>query len=280
MNIERIDSQKHHVIQTLRDLQNEKSRAGIGAFHVEGTMLVSRALDYGPGVRYLICTDRFLSSPESRNIQTAAEQAEINIYSVTEGLMTKIVPGKPAPVVVAVVERRLYKPSELLDGENPLLMLIDRCENPDNLGMLLRSLDAAGVDGVAITSDSVDPFSRLCVRASRGSVLSLRLSIVSEPEKWLAQAQEKGFKAVASSAHGTKSIWTTDLNGSRILIVGNEHTGVRQSIRDMADWFIHIPMLGKMESLNIAVSAAIIAYEAARQRADIGHTNPSPVDIP
>ncbi|MEN6521513.1 MAG: RNA methyltransferase [Armatimonadota bacterium] len=266
MDIERIDSQKHQVIQMLRDLQTERSRAETGAFHVEGAMLVSRALEYGPGVRCIVFTDKFLSSAECQSIQIASEQSGVNIYSVTEGLMTKIVPAKPAPGVVAVVERRLYKPSELLDGENPLLMLIDRCENPDNLGMLLRSLDAAGVDGVAITSDSVDPFSRLCVRASRGSVLSLRLAIVSEPENWLAQAQEEGFKVVASSAHATKNIWATDFTGSRVLIVGNEHTGVRQSIRDIADWFIQIPMAGKMESLNIAVSSAIMAYEAARQR--------------
>lgn len=266
MDIERIDSQKHQVIQMLRDLQTEKVRTETGAFHIEGTMLVSRALDYGPGIRCIIFTDKFLASTESESIQAAAEQAGISAYSVTEGLMSKIVPAKPASGVVAVVERRLHKPSELLDGENPLLMLIDRCENPDNLGMLLRSLDAAGVDGVAITSDSVDPFSRLCVRASRGSVLSLRLAIVSEPENWLAQAQEKGFRVVASSAHAAKNIWTTDFAGSRILIVGNEHTGVRQSIRDIADWFIKIPMAGKMESLNIAVSSAIMAYEAARQR--------------
>jgi len=266
MNIERIDSQKHQIIKTLRDVQTEKSRAEIGAFHVEGAMVTSRALDYGSGTRFVVCTDRFISSPESERVLQAAEKRGVGVYSVTEGLMSKIVPGKPAPGVVAAVERKLHNPLELLEGENPFLVLIDRCENPDNLGMILRSLDAAGVDGVVITSDSVDPFNRLCVRASRGSVLSLKLSIVADHDGWIKKAQEAGFKAIASSAHGTKAIWEADFTGKSILIVGNEHTGVRQSIREQADSFIYIPMAGKMESLNIAVAAAIIAYEAARQR--------------
>jgi len=168
--------------------------------------------------------------------------------------------------VFAVVERRLFDTYSLLVGPSPLIILIDQCENPDNLGMLLRSLDAAGVDGVVLTSDSVDPFSKLCVRASRGAVLSLRLATVDKPEEWIARAKETGYRVLASSAHGTQTIWTADFTGSAIVVVGNEHTGVRQSIRQMADSVVVVPMKGRMESLNIAVAGAIMAYEAARQR--------------
>lgn len=266
-NIKPIDGQKHPLIQILRDIQTEKGRDEHGAFHVENPMLVSRALDYAGGVRFIICTDRFLASDEAAKVIDAAKGANVELYRVTEGLMAKIIPAKPAPGVVACVDRRLYEPLHLLDGDSPLIMLVDKCENPDNLGMLLRSLDAAGVDGVAVTSDGCDPFNRLCVRASRGSVLSLRLSVVDEPEKWIAEAKNQGFKVIASSAHGADNIWNVDFTGPTIMVVGNEHTGVRQSIRDLADSFIYIPMVGKMESLNIAVSGAVIAYEAARQRA-------------
>ncbi|MDO8682375.1 MAG: RNA methyltransferase [Armatimonadota bacterium] len=267
--IERIDSQKHPIIQILRDIQTEKGRDEHGAFHVEGSMVVRRALEYGGRALFILVTDKFASSTESKDIIEAAKAAGVDVFEVTEGLLTKILPAKPSPGVIACVERRLYEPANLLEGENSLLILIDRCENPDNLGMLLRSLDAAGVDGVAITSDSVDPFSRLSVRASRGSVLSLKLSIVSNPEEWLVAAQQKGFKVSASSTHGAVNVWTVDLKGPTIIVVGNEHTGVRQSIRDLADSFVFIPMAGKMESLNIAVAGAILAYEAVRQRWEV-----------
>lgn len=266
MNIERIDSQKHPVIQILRELQTEKGREHHQSFHVEGTMVVSRALDYGTKVRFVVCTDKF----ESSEILPATERLGVDVYQVTEGLMGKVIPCKPPPVIVASVERRLYDPLVLPDKANSVLMLIDRCENPDNLGMLLRSLDAAGIDGVALTSDSVDPFNRLCVRASRGSVLSLRLCLVTNPEQWLAQTQEKGFHVTASSAHGSKSVWDIDFTSPSVIVVGNEHTGVRDTIREIADSFVRIPMAGKMESLNIAVAGAILAYEAARQRAVSG----------
>jgi TrmH family RNA methyltransferase len=229
-------------------------------------MIVGRALDYSSNVQFVLFTDRFVDSPDSIPIISAAGKLGIKVYSATEGLIGKIVPAKPPTPVIAAVRRQLYNPSELLEGKNPLLVLIDQCENPDNLGMILRSLDAAGIDGVVLTSDSVDPFNRLCVRASRGSVLSLRLAIIDNPENWLAKAQKNGFKVIASSAHGSDIIWSADFTGPVIMVVGNEHTGVRQSIRDITDSFIYIPMEGKMESLNIAVAGAIIAYEAARQR--------------
>jgi TrmH family RNA methyltransferase len=266
MSIERINSQKHSIIQTLRDVQTEKSRQQLGLFPVEGIMVVRRALDYGTDVRSVVCTDKFVASPESASILSAADRLGVGVYQVSEGLMSKVVPAKPTPLVVAMVERRLHDALSLLEGENPLLVLIDQCENPDNLGMLLRSLDAAGVDGIVLTSDSVDPFNRLCVRASRGSVLSLKLSIVSKPEDWVKQAREKAFRVFSSSAHGAVSFWTESYTGPSIIVVGNEHTGVRQSIRDESDSFVFIPMSGKMESLNIAVAGAILAYEAARQR--------------
>lgn len=261
-----IDGQKHPIMQTLKDIQTEKGREETGAFHVENPMLVGRALNYAHGVRFVVCTDRFLSSEDAPKVAEAAKTAGVELYRVTEGLMAKIIPSKPAPGVVACVERRICDPTDLLEGENRLIMLIDRCENPDNLGMLLRSLDAAGVDGVALTSDGCDPCNRLCVRASRGSVLSLNIGVVAEPENWIIVAKSRGFRVIASSAHGADNFWKADFTGRVILVVGNEHTGVRQSIRDIADSFIYVPMVGKMESLNIAVAGAIIAYEAVRQR--------------
>jgi TrmH family RNA methyltransferase len=254
------------VLQTLREIQTPKGREEKGLFHVEGPMVVRRALDYGGIVPFVVLVDRFAASPESADILEAARYAGSAVYTVTEGLMAKIVPAKPAPTVVAGVERRLHEPESLLEGEAPLIFLIDRCDNPDNLGMLLRSLDAAGVDGVALTSDSADPFNRLCVRASRGSVLSLRLALIVDPDEWVRQTKERGFRIFASSAHGADSFWKADFKGPVVAVVGNEHTGVRESIREASDGLIYIPMSGKMESLNIAVAGAVIAYEAARQR--------------
>jgi len=264
--IEQIHSQKHPAAQTLREIQMEKGREGLGLFHVEGEMVVRRALDYGAGVRFVVLADRFRSTPDAAELLAAAERSGVGAFQVSEGLMGKIVAGKPPPGVVACVERRLHPPASLLDGPAPLIFLVDRCENPDNLGMLLRSLDAAGVDGVVLTSDGVDPFSRLSVRASRGSILSLRLAITDHPKQWLAQARERGFRILAASAHGTESIWSADFRGRALVAVGNEHEGLRPSVRETADSIVVIPMAGRMESLNIAVAAAILAYEAVRQR--------------
>ena len=263
----RIDGQKHPIIELLRDLQTEKGRAEFGQFYVEGPMIVLRAIEYGARIEAIICTDKFALAEASESILSPARESGVKVYAVTEGLMGKVVPAKPPPGVVAIVERKLHRPSDILTGTSPIIFMVDRCENPDNLGMLLRSLDAAGVDGVVLTDDSVDPFSRLSVRASRGSVLSLKLSIAEHPEEWIVDAKSRGFQVAASSAHGNDGLWMVDFRKPTVVVVGNEHTGVRESIRELADVFTRIPMVGKMESLNIAVSGAILAYEAARQRA-------------
>lgn len=242
--IRQIDSQKHPVIETLRDIQTEKGRNTLSSFHVEGTMLVRRALDYGGHVSSVIFTNKFAATEESEDIISEAENQGIGVYAISEGLMAKVVPAKPAPGVVACVERKLYDPSDLLTQKSPLIFMIDKCENPDNLGMLLRSLDAAGVDGVVLTSDSADPFNRLSVRASRGSVLSLKLSTVCRPEDWIRQAIEQGFQVFATSAHAEDSFWKSNLTGPVIIVVGNEHTGVRPSIKELSNEFITIPMSG------------------------------------
>jgi|YelNatPaOPRAMG01_1025707.scaffolds.fasta_scaffold98940_2 TrmH family RNA methyltransferase len=259
--VENIGSQKHWVIELMRDIQTHKGRMTRGAFHVEGAMVVRRALQAGR-TRFILCTDRFANSSEF----TDFGGLDVDCYVVSEGLMSKAVPAKPVPGITACVDLLLEEPASLLEGYSPLIFLVDRCENPDNLGMLLRSLDAAGIDGVVLTDDGADPFNRLSVRASRGAVLNLKLAIVHDSEIWVNAARLRNFKIIATSAHGDVCIWDEDLTVPLVIIVGNEHTGVRESLKILSDSVVYLPMSGLMQSLNIAVAGAVVAYEAIRQR--------------
>jgi len=245
----------------MRAVQTHKGRMAHGAFHIEGAMIVRRALQTDR-VRFIVCTDRFADSEDFVSLGDLC----VDCYIVSEGLMSKTIPAKPAPNVVACVDLVLEDPAALLQGISPMLFLVDCCENPDNLGMLLRSLDAAGVDGVVLTDDGADPFNRLSVRASRGAVLSLKLAVIHDPEVWVSAARGRNFRVISTSAHGNVCVWDEDLTVPLVFIVGNEHTGVRESLKSLSDSIVYLPMSGLMQSLNIAVAGAVTAYEAVRQR--------------
>ncbi len=164
------------------------------------------------------------------------------------------------------MERRVASLSQVLSGECPLVQMVECCENADNLGMLLRSTDAAGVDGVILAADTTDPFSRRVVRGSRGAVFTVPICLQADPRRVIEEAKNNGFRVIATSAHADMPYTSVDYTGPTLIVVGNEHTGISDIVRGLADAVVRIPMRGKINSLNIAVAASVVLYEAVRQR--------------
>ncbi len=145
-------------------------------------------------------------------------------------------------------------------------MMVESCENADNLGMLLRSTDAAGISSVILTENTVDPFCRRSVRGSRGAVFTVPICMHRNSAEVIEAARKNGLRVIATSANADLSYDSPDYTLPTMLIVGNEHTGISNTVRKMADAVVRIPMLGRINSLNIAVAASLVMYEAVRQR--------------
>ena len=144
--------------------------------------------------------------------------------------------------------------------------MVEHGENADNLGMLLRSADAAGASSVVLAAGTTDPFSRRAVRGSRGAVFSLPICIAGFARRAIEEASGRGLRIVATSANADTEYTAFDYTGPVMIVVGNEHTGLSAETRALADAVVRIPMLGRIHSLNIAVAASLVLYEAARQR--------------
>lgn len=262
----RVSGQKDPVMLLLRELQTEEGRRRVGRFFAEGEELVRRAFDYGGTVHAVIFTDKYAATPGARELRETAALAGVEAYSCTEGLVAKILDAKPTPECLAIVERVVRPLADIFEGERPLVQMVENCENADNLGMLLRSTDAAGVTGVVLSGDTTDPFHRRVVRGSRGAVFTVPICIHRDPAKVIEEARERGLRVIATSAN-TDTLYTdVDYSSPTMIVVGNEHTGISENVREMADSVARIPMLGKINSLNIAVAASVMLYEAARQR--------------
>ena len=139
-------------------------------------------------------------------------------------------------------------------------------QDPGNLGAIIRSAVAAGSSGIIVDRSSADPYSWKALRGSMGCTFRLPIANTDDTFETLRQARRHGWVIVATSPHTGTSIYDATLNGRVILLVGNEGSGLESKLRQEVDLTLSIPMSGKIESLNVAVATAIIAYEIKRQR--------------
>lgn len=262
----KITGQKDPLIALLRELTTEEGRLRSRRFFAEGEELVMRAFDYGGGVESLVLTERFASSTRSEAVLSRATSAGMEVGVTSEGLIAKTLEAKPVPECVAIVERKVARLEHVLSGERRLVLMVEHGENADNLGMLLRSTDAAGVDGVVLAADTTDPFARRVVRGSRGAVFTVPISIQHDAAVVVERARTSGFQVIASSAGSDVHHTRIDYAKPTMFVVGNEHVGISETVRREADAVVRIPMRGRINSLNIAVAASILLYEAIRQR--------------
>lgn len=264
--MEKISGQKDPIIQLLREIGSEDGRRRNNRFFAEGEELVKRAFDYGGEVDCVIFTDKFAASDAGQLLAQRAASDGKRSYYTTEGLLSKILEAKPTPECLAIVERRVAGLSDVLSIECPLIQMVERGENADNLGMLLRSTDASAITGVILTA-TTDPFARRVVRGSRGAVFTMPICIQQDTAKVISEAKADGIQVIATSANTDIAYTSVDFTQPTMIIVGNEHVGISDIARDMSDAVVRIPMMGKINSLNIAVAASVVMYEAVRQRA-------------
>lgn len=211
-------------------------------------------------------TEGFSQSESSFDL-IASMPTTAQIYRCSEGLLAKCLEAKPTPECVAIVRKNYRDWQPLVSGgATPLWVGIDQGENADNLGMLLRSAEAAGVDGVLLAGGTVDAWGRRVVRAARGAMFSLRMSTHNSTLEAVEIAQSAGVQVISTSAKATETYTEVDYCLPTMILVGNEHHGIEEAVVERSDRCVYIPMLGHIHSLNIAVAASLMLYEAQRQR--------------
>lgn len=259
----RITSPTNPRIKAAALLKERKERERTGLFLIEGSREIERALAAGIEVVQAYCGE-YLDPEEAR---TVAELGKLERFVVTEvcGSVLKKLSSRENPPGVVVVARM---PSPSLAGfkppQNALLLVAVGLEKPGNLGALLRSADAAGADAVLVAG-GVDVYSPQVIRNSTGVVFSL--PTFAAPEQavldWLEEHQ---MPLVATTPHTDQVYWDADLRGPVAIVLGPEHTGLGEGWLKRATLKVKIPMQGQADSLNVSVTAALMLYEAERQR--------------
>ena len=152
------------------------------------------------------------------------------------------------------------------EGKLPLLMILENLQDPGNLGTILRAGEAAGVTGIIMSADTVDIYNPKVIRSTMGSIYRMPFIYVENLEQVVRQLNASGVHTYAAHLKGKNSYDAEDYTQKAAFLIGNEGNGLRDEIADAAEIYVKIPMCGAVESLNAAIAATVLMFEAARQR--------------
>lgn len=261
--MEKITSAQNPKIKALMELQGKsRARRESGLFVVEGRREIEHCLEGGYELSSVFYCPEIL--PE-----LPAGIDESIVFELSSSVYGKVAYREGTEGIIAEVRSKslgLDGLAALLEGrENPLLMVLESVEKPGNLGAVLRSADAAGADAVLICDPLTDIYNPNLIRASIGAVFTVPVVACSSEDaiRWL---QQRGFAILTAQLQDSSLYYDCNMTGATAIVMGTESTGLSDQWRRAATAHIRIPMLGRLDSLNVSVSAAILLFEAIRQR--------------
>jgi TrmH family RNA methyltransferase len=246
----------------LRD-RRERDRAGLTL--VDGAREVRRALDAGSEVVEAFVCDPLLAGPDARAALDMLRGRGVSIHSTSEAVFAKLAFGERAEGILAVVRIPSTALADLALPDDPLVVVIEGVEKPGNIGAVLRSADGAGADAVIAASPRTDLFNPNAIRASAGTMFAVQTGAAPTPEV-LAWLRDRSVRIVAARVGAGRPYTEADLSGPLALVLGAEADGLTDAWVAAGIEAVNLPMLGVADSLNVSTSAAILLYEARRQR--------------
>ena len=234
---------------------------------LDGAHLVADAIAANVAIHVAAVTAAALESPALHELAGRLSQRRVEIVMVSAPVMDAISPVRSPSAIVALASRPRDRGAEIYDaGRSPLVVIAVDIQDPGNVGAIVRVAEAAGASGLVASGASANPFGWKALRGSMGSALRLPIG-GGDPSTAIATARQHRCRIVATVPRAGRTVFDLDLTTPAALVVGGEGAGLPAALIDSADERITIPMQAPVESLNAAVTAAVVLYEARRQRA-------------
>ena len=266
-----IQSVQNEWVKSLRKLHDRADRVERRCFLIEGTHAVEEAIaTQWPLVSIVFNTKWAQSHPQLlAQLASRAVSSQTNLQPVSDDILRKLsTTNSPCSViaVASITDHSFQEDKKQLRSENSSLMIAaESLQDPGNLGTLIRVAAASGFGRIVLSDDSVDPTNPKVLRSTAGQWFRSPPIVTDNLRAWIRGRKSEGFQVLAASAEG-QSMWDCNLTSNTIVLLGNEGSGLSQDLRVEATGTVSIPMAIGVESLNVAVSGALIAYEALRQR--------------
>lgn len=264
-----ITSTANHKVKELAELSAKaKARADAGVFVAEGRKLFMEApLEQ---IKAVYIEERCYHDADS---EMHKKLDMLSCELVSSEVFRKISDTKTPQGILAVVKQTKYELHALLKGtgaEPPMVLVLENIQDPGNLGTMLRTAEGAGAAGVVMTRDTADIYSPKTIRSTMGAIYRVPFMVTQDLPETLAEIKAAGIHTYAAAlTEGARVYDEPDYRAPCAFLVGNEGSGLRKETAAQAECCITIPMSGRVESLNAAMAAGILMYEAARQRRSV-----------
>ena len=244
-----------------------KARREQGLFAAEGKKMFWEAPK--EWIEKVYITESLSEEPE---IIGRVQEQNVPYEIVTDAVFRQMSDTLTPQGVLTLLKKPEYTLEDILGGENPLVMILEDLQDPGNLGTILRTAEGAGVQGVLMTKTCVDITNPKVIRSTMGSVYRMPFLYVEDVVSLKQELKKRNIRTYAAHLKGENSYEQEDYAAGTAFLIGNEGNGLTEEAAASADCLIRIPMCGKVESLNAAMAAGILMYEASRQRRDPGRS--------
>lgn len=261
-----ITSATNPKIKYVVNLQKRKYRDKEKVFILEGLRNAEMAVESSAIIKLCFCTKDILMQSRAESL---IAKLSCPVYEVAEHVYSKISDTKSPQGLMLIVEQNNQTLTAIFEQTKPqaIYLILDRLQDPGNLGTIIRTADAMGIDGIICLQGTADIFSPKVVRAAMGSLFNLPIATKVDEVELLTYAKQQDFALYTTALDETaKPLWNVDFKQKCALVLGNEANGVSQNLLANSKAKIFIPMQGKAESLNVATASAMIMYEYDRQQ--------------
>jgi len=271
--VKRITSRQNPIVARYRSIARGEAT---GLMLLDGPHLVADALTAGIRLRHVALTAEALGRPDVRTIVARLVQDRIDMITAAQPVMAALSPVRSSSAIVAIADRPSGDDTRPSTESAPLLVIASDVQDPGNVGAIVRVAEAGGATGVVAAGTCADPFGWKALRGSMGSAFRLPIAIRAHVDQAVAHARQRRCRIVAAVPRGGRSLFDVDLTGAVAILIGGEGPGLSPSVVGAADLRVSIPMEPSVDSLNAAVTAALLVYEARRQRTQNPAPNPEP----
>lgn len=266
-----ISSPANKLIKEVASLKQKKYRDSLGMFVAEGMRIVEECAASAWSVEACIYTEAAAARGRVKAIIDRLSATKCRMVSVPEDIYNKISDTEQPQGIMAILKKRQASISQMITqgAKRPLILVLDGIQDPGNAGTIIRTADAAGCTGVIMTKGSADIYAGKTVRATMGSLFHLPVIEGISYEELITELRQNSVSMLAACLQESDVYYQWDFTKAVAIILGNEGQGVSGELIDAANARINIPLVGQAESLNVAVAAGVIIYEAVRQRGNL-----------
>ena len=256
-----ITSKENRIFRHALSLKRKKYRDQFGEYLIEGPNLLKEALKEGLWVETVFV--RPVMTSEEEDIISEGD-LEKKTYCLSEALFSELKDTETSQGIITVIRKPKFADPGISTGGN--VIVLDRVQDPGNIGTLLRTADAAGFEMAVFLKGTADPFSAKVVRSACGSLFRMPIYFAENSDELVEFLHERGKRIIATAMDADTAYYDADLEKNAAIIIGNEGNGIDPDLMKRADEKIMIPMAGNTESLNAAVAGGILMYERIRRR--------------